>query len=166
LAPHVEPDGSLLVVPLPEQVVLTRTYSLGHRVTDLSALRQALPEAELKLEQQTLTVVGREEDHRYVTGWLQGPSSRPRPPTGLASKRFTLTVRNQPLDAVLQAVASQSQLQLVWPAGSESLQQSRVSTAVENATLAELLSALLQGQAATHRIQGKRLFIVLERPRQ
>jgi hypothetical protein len=161
LAPKVAPDGGLQIVPLPPQVVLTRSYNVPQRrLADLSDLRRELPNVELDLQRQTLRVIGRAEDHRHVENWLHGPSIHPRESSHLANKRFTLTVKNQPLEAVLQAVAQQSELQLIWPDQSESLQRARVSLTVENATFAQLLSALLEGHGATHRIQDRRLIIV------
>jgi hypothetical protein len=162
LAPQVAADGSLQIVPLPSQYVLTRNYAIPEsRLGGVAAWQQQLHDAQLELMGSQLQVIGRVEDHRQIESWLQAPSARIRAATRLGAKRFTLTVKNQRIDAVLAAVARQANLQLVWPDESETLQQALVSLSVDNVSLGELLSHVLSDQGAKFRIQDGQLRIEL-----
>jgi hypothetical protein len=158
LAPHVADDGSLEIVPLPPTVELTREYAIPARnVKDLDSWQQQLADARFIRDGARLQLTGRVEDHRRLASWLQDNPNRTRIPSRPGQKRFTLNVKNQRIDAVLLAVAQQTDLQVVWPEGSDELQATRVSLSVDNATLGELLSQLLRAQGAEFRIQNGRL---------
>jgi hypothetical protein len=160
LAPQLSSDGNLRIVPLPAEVRLTRRYRLPpNRLADVPSLRQMLPQLELALDARTLRASGRLEDHRQLERWLQPGRTRSAVETSLANKRFSLTVQNQPIEAVLAAVARQLDVQLDWQSETQALKKQRVSLAVENVTLGELLAAVLQGQPATYRLGDGRLTI-------
>jgi hypothetical protein len=160
LAPRVNADGSVTIVPLSSETTVTDAYRLPpQRLGEIDQLRSELPGAQLTLRQRTLTVVGRAEDHDRVRDWLQGQQRRTPSGGSLADKRFTLTVQNQPIAAILQAVAQQLDLELVWHDATQSWREDRVSLSVKNATLGELITTVLEGRSARYRLQGRRLII-------
>jgi hypothetical protein len=160
LAPQVVANGSVKIVPLPVDVTLTRQYAIPpSRLAAVDRLDDELAEAQLTLRQRTLEVMGRAEDHDHVQAWLDDRPRREPTAGSLADKRFTLTVQNQPIAAILQTVAQQLDLELVWHDATKSWRQQRVSLKVENATLGELISTVLQGQSATYRVQQQKLII-------
>ena len=77
----------------------------------------------------------------------------------MADKRFTLTVQNQPIDAILRALTQQLGLELVWREGTEAWRNDRVSLSVKNVTWQEVVTTVLQGHSATYRVQGRQLVI-------
>jgi hypothetical protein len=161
LGPEVKADGSVAVVRLPREIKLTHHYVVpARRLAAVGDLQTALPDAKLTLRQRRLEVVGRAEDHDYVQLWLEGRPRRAASVGALVDKRFTLTVQNQPIAAILQAVAGQLDLELVWDDATQSWREDRVSLSVKNATLGELLAAVLHGQAATYRVRGRKLLIM------
>jgi hypothetical protein len=160
LAPQVSRDGSLSIVPLPADVRLTRSFRLSpDRLTEVPSLRQTLPQLDLALDGRTLRASGRLEDLQQLERWSKPSRTRSAVDTSLANKRFTLTVQNQPIEAILAAVARQLDVQLDWHPETQAIKKQRVSLAVENVTLGELLAKVLQDQPATYRLGDGRLTI-------
>src|SRR5690606_13252884 len=91
-----------------------------------------------------LVVRARLEDHWIVANHVR-PASRTRPPArGTPSpSRFTLTVQQQPVRAVLEAVAAQTDRQLVIDEGIVFDDQARTSFSVTDADGQEVLDAIV-----------------------
>ena len=115
-----------------------------------------------------IVVVGPVEAHRMITAMLTAKSVTPAATGGSSAvsrsrKRFTLTVQNQPVSAILSSVCKQLDTELVWQLGearATELRAKRVSLSVKNATIGQLLEAVLGPLPVTYRLTKSRLIIL------
>lgn len=169
LAVEVTPNGEGHIIRLPRDGRLSASYPWPpgrvESITDLQA--ELSPTTEATVHERQLTVTGTVEQHRIAQAWLARRSSRPagdsRPPRNgpRANQRFTLTVKNQPIATVLEAIVAQTDLQVTWTPATSELKARRVSLEVRNVTLAQLLEQLLAGSGANYQLQRNQLTIVV-----
>ncbi len=106
LGAEIQSSGVVHVVPLPGNSTIQARYPIPrHLRARLPELEQLASDCETELQGQTLDVRGRIEAHRRIQAWLQPPRSQSVPPRP-GEKRYTLTVKNQPLESILRAVAA------------------------------------------------------------
>ncbi|BBO35135.1 hypothetical protein [Lacipirellula parvula] len=163
-------DGRQLdVVPIERPVAVSREYRIApSRAAAFQEQLAQLPTAKASGDGSRQTVVARTEDHDLLRAALAGrptgsagatraaPTRRPaRSSSGSAldDRRFTLTIENKPLAAVLAQLASQLQLQIDWDAAIPETAEGRnvlVSCQVDKANLDDLLRALLNPAGFAH----------------
>ncbi len=81
-------------------------------------------------------------------------------PRGISRQRFTLRLENQPLGKVLDQLAQQLQLEVVWDlAGEKPTRKQLVSCDVQNVDLDVLLSQILTPASLQHHRDGKQIII-------
>lgn len=155
-----EGGAAVRLLPIVEPVRIERRYPGGRQPEELAERYARLaPEAEVQRSGGKVVVRGRIEDHERLT-------ARPKPPpSGKPGKEvYTMRVHNQPLSAVLDKLREQLGLELridqaaLRQAG-VSLDE-RVSFGTEEATLDELLTAVLKPAGLTYRGEGKAFEIV------
>ncbi|MGW8256967.1 MAG: hypothetical protein ACWGMZ_05740 [Thermoguttaceae bacterium] len=148
---EVSADGNRVkLVPIPERVELLRDYPGGGDPMTIAKKYAALaPSASIKIIGDRIEVAGTLEDHERIMPTRQ-PIQHKRKSTdsNIELKRFTLTVKKQPIAPLLKQLARQLDLalQMDEPAlekAGVSMQQ-RVSFRVKEATLDELLRAALK----------------------
>ena len=152
---ELSPSGSeLRVVPIKRPVEITRRYTArGRRSPAFEQIIAALPPRSVREQGAQLEVSARWEEHERLRGALR-PASPPRdraaPPAGLQAQRFTLKIENQPLDRVLNQLASQLDLNVVWSSNAPK-DPPLISCDVRQVNLDDLLEAILApaGLAAT-----------------
>lgn len=168
LAPEIDANGNLRIVPWPTQATLTQTYRLSNsQLRHIDDLSKKFGADQLRQSGRAIQLKGRLEDHEQLQAWLQRPnaseaeqkptSSRPRT-VDRSRQRYTLTVENQPREKIIAALAQQAQLTVDWQTASDAVRTARVSVSVQNATLGELLRAILRDDAE-FRVEGNRLRI-------
>lgn len=159
---RLSPDGSeLQVTPITRPVAIAQEYRVSNsRSAEFNAAVAELNGATSTGAANRPTITARVEDHERLRAALSGR------PTGavaaaaamrtagekaagspLEDRRFTLTIENKPLAAVLNQLAAQLNLQLEWDAAIPDTAAGRnmlVSCAVEKADLDGLLQALLK----------------------
>lgn len=154
-------DGkSVRLVPIVEPVSIERRYSGGRKPAEVAERYARLaPDAEIEVTEGKVIVRGRIEDHERLT-------AKPKPPhSGKPGKDvYTMRVHNQPLSAVLDKLRGQLGLKLTIDEGAlekagVSLDE-RISFGIEEATLNELLTAVLKPVGLTFRGEGKTFEIV------
>ncbi len=160
---QVSADGNrLTLLPVPEHVELLRTYPAGRQAQQTAKNFASLaPQARVQVEGDKIIVTGTLEDHERISSpHRQTERSMTKPATAdLASKRFTLTVTEQPIGPLLEQLVPQLNLELkidkkaLEQAGA--LLDQRVSFSVKNATVDELLQAALKTNPFEIRPPGK-----------
>jgi hypothetical protein len=133
------------LVPIKRPVRLSREYASNARTEEAVAAR-ARDDSELEVQRggRRLIVAGRWEDHELLRAAIRGEQAEPpraRRPRGGGEQRFTLRIENQPAGRVLEQLASQLQLTLVWEAG-DAARDAAVSCDVHEADLDALLQAV------------------------
>jgi hypothetical protein len=152
------------LVPMPERVVIIRSYDFGTQPERVRrTLAKILPEEDLKVSGGKLFVRGRVEDHELVAAAKSGrktTTSRRGSGKTLVSE-FTAT--DQPISAVVELVAKKLDFVVAYDeaaikAAGISIEQ-RVTLNVKQVTLEDLLDEILNPAGLTHRRSGRRLVI-------
>jgi hypothetical protein len=153
---HIDPGGqSIQLVDAPAKVALSRTYQAG-RDPETMAKRwsQSLPDARIAVEQNKIRLDGLLEDHEFVERRLRGtPTHRT---TIVAGKEvYQLSIENASLNQVVQQLGQRLNLEFKWDraaidAAGISLEQT-VSVKVQNASLDDLIKAVLAGTGLAFR---------------
>lgn len=151
------------LIPIPENLVLERRYTGGSRAAQRKQRWEELaPEAEIQLAGRQIVVRGRWEDHQQIEADLKPKSRGPRS----TEKRYTLTVENKPLDAILQAICAQAGYELDFPRQAISQAGIRpdqlISFSVKQQSFAGLIRATLASSQLGFRLQGKTLTIFVK----
>jgi hypothetical protein len=153
--------------PIPDDVRIEQSFPGGARPDALAEeWRTLLPECEIEVSGRKITVRGRVEELERINVARQGTAVKTAV-AGPVERRYTLTVKSQPLSAVLPQLAEA--LDVEFKIDEEALAKAdvkldgRVSFSVKEATLDELLEAALSAAGLTAIRQGK-LVNVVPRP--
>jgi hypothetical protein len=154
------------IVPFPEAVKLEKRYSPRGAANSVAAqLRQAVPDAEIRVEQGKIVVAGLQEEHEKVELLLAGQGVKsaksakvkPLPP------KYSLTVGpNDPAGAVMRNIADRLGKELKYDAAVLQKLKQNVPVNVKDVTLEELLTATLKPLGLTYRLTEDALEVVPE----
>ncbi len=161
LTVEVAKDGSAKLVPLPDQIALARRYSMTRSPQRLiERIHQRFPSAVVKHQRGILDVQGCYELHHAIQQYLSR-TSQPTPSRRQATeeKRYTIKVRNQPVNAILKMVAQQEGFAITPTPQAKQRLQERVSLELEQATLNRLLTATLTPAGLGFELDGQTLVI-------
>lgn len=160
---QIAPNGvRLTLVPIPKPVTLERSYPGGRQPSQLlTRWRQLAPQSRIRQEGDRIVVEGLVEDHERIAASSR-PASRPAPKPvarDQATTRFTVREARGPLHAMLQQLAGRLDLEMkidrqALERAGISLEQN-VAFSVEDATLDELLEAVLKPAGCAFHRQGK-----------
>ncbi|MEO8495823.1 MAG: hypothetical protein ABI614_12180, partial [Planctomycetota bacterium] len=141
------------LAPMPAEAVIERSYApRGSLNAAETAITAAFPGVGMKKAGVRLAITATWEEHDAIDRLIRGEPVR-RVETTPGSKRFDLRVENQPVGAIVKAVAEREKLELrVDPAIQAKLQQ-LISLDVKQLTLEELLDRALKSVGVTHHIQ-------------
>jgi len=156
--------SAVALVPVPDEVVLVRSYPGGDDPQALADRWAALvPQSQVKVVAGEVFVRGWLEDHEQIAAAAQPPPPTRRPTsrsrrTSEGEKRFTVRDGKGPLGPVLEQLADK--LGLTLKIDREALQradislQQPISFSVDKATLEELFEAVLTPAGCTFRVEG------------
>lgn len=153
------------IVPMEQNAVIEQSYAVSIRQhPKWSQVKLPLAKADVKVGSRELLVTADWETHLQVRSLLEDKNAPIRPANGddidFSRKRFTLTVKDQPFEPVLQALAKQLGVDLVLDVGiPQQIRQRRITLSVQNATLRELLDAAIQDVPVSYRWHEERLII-------
>lgn len=158
-------DGTLIrYVPLPEEVRIQRSYPAGSNPATKQAQWQELaPAAEITQQGNTLLVRARQEDHELLAETETRPAAPARPRTARTKapeQNYQLRVRDIPLENLLKQLAERLELQFTFSSDLSADQlQMRVSVEIADASLTELLSAVLSPAGLEFSQQGQQVTV-------
>lgn len=149
------------IVPMEKNAVIEQSYAASIRQhPKWSEVKQQLAKADVKVGSRELLVTADWETHLQVRAVFEARDAPDVDEVDISRKRFTLTVKDQPFEPVLQALAKQLGVDLIVdPAVSPEIRQRRITLSVQNATLQELLDAATSDVPVSFRWHGKRLII-------
>lgn len=163
--------GSVRLVPIAAPVHIERRYRharLSRRL--MRDLADEMPAATWRFEAGALVLQGRVEDHERLVAALT-PRASPSQSTAQirnrvaaeAGKRYTLTVKDQPVGALVRQLASKLDLDVEFDSAAirqagRSLDE-RVSFQVRNATVDQLFRAALRPAGLDSARHGRRLHV-------
>ena len=97
---------------------------------------------------------GRYEIHEAVDDLLKGRTVRAPPTPDEGKKTFTLTVENKPVGGVMRALAQQLGKEVVFEVSAERRLTKEVSVRVKEASLGELLQAVVSPAGLKYELDG------------
>lgn len=152
---EIAKDGSAIrLASIPAEVVIERRYSpTGTLNSAATTIATAFPDVIVKKSGAQLDITGRLETHELIERMIRGEPAR-RTETTASSKRFDLRVENQPVGAIIKAIADREALQLKFDIAAQAKLQQRISIDVKQLTLDELLSETLSSLGISHRIEA------------
>jgi hypothetical protein len=141
--------------------VLQRQYTpRGDAARAASDLAGQFPNSKILRTGTRLAVTGSAEDHDSISRILRGEPTR-RAPAGPSETRYTMTVQNKPLGAVLRKLEMSAELQVSIDDAARGKLNDLVSLTVKDATLQQVLEAATQGTGLTFQLEGRQLRIGL-----
>ena len=168
----VSPAGdSIEIIPILQPPTIRRAYEIPpNRWSAVDQLRQTLSTATVTVDERTVTLDGRWEDHQQLQSLLTASPPPPRRPRRKLNHRqvFTLEVRDQPVGPLVEHLATKLKLQLDWDRAAIQAAEIRltapVSCSVEAVNLDELLEAVLQPVGLRFQREGTRVRIFPSNP--
>jgi hypothetical protein len=152
-------DGSITLIPFPNEASYQKAFATNVSAVNLNRIKNRFPTLRITNNMQQLVASGRWEEIAELELLLSGNIiTRPRPMT-TSKQVYTLSVTNQTIQDVLQAIASNEKLELT---GSEAAQKSwdkRISLEAKELPLADLLRQVVGKGNLQYRIVDKQLLI-------
>jgi len=158
--------GSVVLIPIPDDVAIARTYPGGGKPDQLAERYRAIvPESQVEVAAGKIQVRGLLEDHERIAGSRRTARREDPAPTDATSgkKRYTVRDAKGQLGPMLEQLAEKLDFEL--RIDHEALRQAGISLqqpvafSVEEATLDELFEAIVAPARCTLRREGNVLEI-------
>jgi len=163
--------NSIEIVPLSTPSTIRRTYEFPpNRLSALNQFRKTLPPATVNIQEHTVILEGRWEDHQRLQALLATLPGAPRRLHRQVERRqtFTLKVQDQPAGPLIDHLASRLDLEVEWKLDAIEAAKIRltdpVSFSVEGANLEQLLKAILDPIGLQFLREGSRVRIFPSNP--
>jgi hypothetical protein len=159
-----QPELFVRLIDMPADVLARREYKpRGDVAKAAERLTSLFPSAQISVAKGKLEVLATAEVHESIERALSGqaPPKRTAPAVGNAApeKRYTLKTPQQPLGPLAKALAKQLGLEAAFDPSAETKLHELVAIEVRDATLDELLDALVKPAGLAYEIEGKTLRI-------
>ena len=155
-------DGGTIVrlAPIPDEVLAEKIYTpRGEPGPVVAQLRRLVPDAKIRVEGRKLLIAAAEDDHDKIQRLLGGQTVKT---TNIkpGEKRYSMTVENQAVGAVVKTLANQLGKEMKYDPQLVEKLQTKVSFVVMDVTLDELLDKALAPLDLGYKIDGTALEIV------
>lgn len=170
LTAEISPDGrTLRVAPIVRPVELSREYAVPRqRRAAFEAVLAELPSDKVEPRKTRTKVAARWEDHERLRAAIRNESGdgtllragvKPRG-GGRKSQTFTLKIAKQPVDRVIEQIAVKTGLTVEWSSPPPQGPAGLTDCDVHDASLDELLEAILTPVGLAAKRDGEKLAIV------
>jgi len=139
-------NSTLRVIDFPQRATFQTTINRKVSPPNLARVRKQFPTLQININADKLTVQGRWEEVSQLKRLLNTGTVTTTKPATPGSQVYTLTVENQPVQAIIQAIAQQEKLEINATEQAQQLWSKRISIEVKQLSLNELLSTVA-GQA-------------------
>ena len=151
-------DRSITLVPFPTDAKYQKAFSTNVSAAILNRIKDSFPTLQITNNEQ-LVASGRWEEIAELELRLRGNTiNRPKPMT-TSEQVYTLTVTNQSIQNVLQAIADNEKLELIGSAETQKLWKKRISLEAKELPLADLLLQVVGLGNLQYSIADKQLLI-------
>lgn len=162
----IEAGKSLEIVPLPERVRLTQTYTIpANRRAQSAELESLFPGGAISVSGARVEVDGLWHVHRAVQVWLAGESvssrNSNRPMTGNESL-LTLNAESAKLSDVVALLEERLELTFEWSEAASAKREERVPLRVTDVTLEQLLDKITAAAGLRYEREGKTIHLDIE----
>ncbi len=152
-------DGSITLIPFPSEAKYQKAFSTNVSAANLNRIKNSFPTLQITNNNEQLVASGRWEEIAELELLLRGNNIiRPKPMT-TSKQVYTLTVTNQSIQKVLQAIASNEKLELTGSADAQKIWNKRISLEAKELPLADLLLQVVGQGNLQYRIADKQLLI-------
>lgn len=156
-------QGNVHLIPLPAQVSLTRTYATRANPSQLARdLQRRFPAARVTTSSGRIVVSATAEEHRRIDNIVHGrPEKKPNIKPARGDVVFSLTIENQPVGGIAQALAKRLEREIQFdPRVSRQQLNKLVTFSVKDATMEELLKALLSPVDLSYELDSRTLLVI------
>ena len=152
-------DRSITLTPFPTEAKYLKAFSNKVSAANLIRIKTRFPALQITNTNQQLVASGRWEEIAELELQLRGNNVNRPKPTTTSKQVYTLTVTNQSIQNVLQAIASNEKLELVGSAEAQEIWSKRISLEAKELPLANLLLQVVGQGNLQYRIAAKQLLI-------
>lgn len=140
---QIDDQQTLKLMSMPRAVAVERVYGSKNLAADIPKLEKQFPQAIIRTQGRKIVVLSTMEDQWAIARELGAGQSAPEP-TPLASQRFTLTVKDQPMGWLCEQVAKRVGMTVDFSDEATQALEQRVSFKVDKVTLQELFESIVQ----------------------
>ncbi|MFP6586614.1 MAG: hypothetical protein VB814_03150 [Pirellulaceae bacterium] len=152
-------DRSITLIPFPTEAKYQKSFPTNVSAANLNRIKNSFPTLQITNNNEQLVASGRWEEIAELELLLRGNTiTRPKPMT-TSMQVYTLTVTNQSIQNVLQAIASNEKLELAGSAEAQKIWNKRISLEAKELPLADLLLQVVGQGNLQYRIADKQLLI-------
>ena len=152
-------DRSITLTPFPTEAKYLKAFSNKVSAATLIRIKNRFPTLQITNTNQQLVASGRWEEIAELELQLRGNNVNRPKPTTTSKQVYTLTVTNQSIQNVLQAIASNEKLELVGSVEAQNIWSKRISLEAKELPLATLLLQVVGQGNLQYRIAAKQLLI-------
>ena len=152
-------DRSITLTPFPTEAKYLKAFSNKISAATFNRIKNNFPTLQITNTDQQLVASGRWEEITELELLLRGNRINQPKPTTTSKQVYTLTVTNQSIQNVLQAIASNEKLELVGSAAAQKIWSKRISLEAKELPLANLLLQIVGQGNLQYRIAAKQLLI-------
>ena len=152
-------NSTLQVIDFPQQSTYQTTINRRVSPSNLARVRKQFPTLKINDNAEKLTVQGRWEEVNQLKRLLNTGTTTTTKPATPARQVYTLTVENQPVQAIVQAIAQQEKLKINASEQAQQLWARRVSIEAKQLSLEQLLSTVAGKAMLTFKIEKEILTI-------
>jgi len=157
-------DGTAIrIASMPESVSISQTFNPKNAMRAEQRFTREFPNVKLVRSGNRLTATGRFEDLELIGRLLRGEEVKALPIDD-AKTRFTLTVEQKPVGAIIGLLKKQRNLTVKLDPGVSKKLETLVTFSVQQVTLTELLKAALEPVGIAFRLNGSTLELLPGEP--
>tara|TARA_B100000945_G_C20362706_1_gene587993 strand:- start:130 stop:1245 length:1116 start_codon:yes stop_codon:yes gene_type:complete len=139
-------NSTLMVIDFPQQATFQTRINRQFSPQTLARIDKQFPTLKIELNTNGLTVQGRWEEVNQLERLIRGGTTATTKPASKGTQVYTLTVENQSVKAIIQAIAQQEKLTVEASEQAQKVWGKRVSVVAKELRLNQLLSEVV-GQA-------------------
>lgn len=152
-------NSTVTVIDFPQQATLQKEINRKVSPQILAQIREQFPTLTIEPLDNRLTVQGRWEEIDQLERLVRVGKTTTSKPATEGMQVYTLTVENQPVKAIIQAIAQQEKLTVKATEPAQQLWMKRVSIEAKELRLNQLLSKVVKQAMLTFQIEDSILLI-------
>jgi hypothetical protein len=156
---QITDQQTLTIINFPGEASLKRSFNKQLSSVNISKIRSQFPTLKIQSNNSGLVVQGRWEEIHQLERLLAGGTSTTTKPATTGMQVYTLTVENQPIQAILQAIAQQEKLELIATDKAKAILAKQTSIEAKQLTLTQLLDKVTKSAGLTTHIENGKLSI-------
>ena len=151
--------STISIIDFPQQATYQTVIARQVSSQNLTQLRKQFPTLQINPNDSGLAVAGRWEEVHQIERLLSNGTTNTTKPVTAGMQVYTLTVENQSVQAIINAIAQQEKLMVQASTKAQQLWTKRVSLEAKQLSLSQLLTNVTMQAMLKFTIEGKILSI-------